>query len=189
MTRHWWVVLAVVVLGIGGWTYSASRPQSNQSVSPSPSGGSLNSADGDQKQPLDPDSSGGSSIFVPTGQKIAVNYYQSTAAAYQAAKEAKRPIFLYFFANWCPTCAEQEPRVVALMNGLSAQLSQVVAFRVNFNDSETDSQEKKLADELGVRYQHTMFVLNGQNQTVKKFLGKTSDSDLLAAFKKALLTG
>lgn len=183
MTRYWYLAVVAALIA-GGWAYSISRStpsQTNESKLPDRT---LNSADGDQKLPAAStvDSEG---LFVAAGVKIAKNYYQYSKADYQAASSAKRPIFLYFYANWCPTCAEQEPRVVAMMNGISDGLDQVVAFRVNFNDSDTDSEEKKLAEEFGVRYQHTMFVINRSGQTVKKFLGRAENSDILNAFKQA----
>ena len=38
-----------------------------------------------------------------------------------------------------------------------------IGFRVNYNDSDTDTNEEALAREFGVAYQHTkVFVKNGQ---------------------------
>lgn len=39
----------------------------------------------------------------------------------------------------------------------------VIGFRVNYNDDQTDNEEKALAREFGVAYQHKkVFVKNGQ---------------------------
>ena len=39
----------------------------------------------------------------------------------------------------------------------------VIGFRVNYNDDQTDNDEKNLAKQFGVAYQHTkVFVKNGQ---------------------------
>jgi len=39
----------------------------------------------------------------------------------------------------------------------------VIGFRVNYNDNQTDNDEKNLAKQFGVAYQHTkVFVKNGQ---------------------------
>ncbi len=122
--------------------------------------------------------------FTAKGVKITDNYYEYSAADYAAARAAHRPIFLYFYANWCPTCAAQEPIVKQLMSEISdeSKLDNVIAFRVNYNDNATDKDEEKLANEFGVRYQHTMFVLNQDGQTNKKFLGQTDKETLRAAF-------
>jgi hypothetical protein len=51
----------------------------------------------------------------------------------------------------------------------------VVALRVNYNDSDTDEDEKALAKEFGVTYQHTMFFIGRDGQTKKKAIGKITD--------------
>lgn len=83
-------------------------------------------------------------------------------ADYNQALAAKKLVVLYFYANWCPTCKAEFPLAEAAFNQLTSD--QVVGFRVNFNDSETDQSEKDLAREFGVPYQHTkVFVKNGQS--------------------------
>jgi len=124
--------------------------------------------------------------FTPTGKKIAQNYFEYTDADYINAKQAKRPIFLFFYANWCPTCAKQEPVVVDMMNGLTGNQQKIVAFRVNYNDNATSDEERKIADQFGVRYQHTMFVLDGNGVQLEKFLSQKSKEDILKAFAPAL---
>jgi len=123
--------------------------------------------------------------FTAQGTKIATNYYQYSSADYDAARLAKKPIFLYFYANWCPTCAAQEPIVRQLMDQISdeSKLDDFVAFRVNFNDSDTDKDETALSKTFGVSYQHTMFVLDENGTQIKKLLGQTS----LESLKSALL--
>ena len=120
--------------------------------------------------------------FVATGKQIAKNYFEFNKTDYVAAKQAKRPIFLFFYANWCPTCAKQEPVVVDMMNGLQGENSQIVAFRVNYNDKATDADEREMADQFGVRYQHTMFAIDANGVQIKKFLGETSKEEILTAF-------
>jgi thioredoxin 1 len=124
--------------------------------------------------------------FSPTGAQLAKNYYEYNEADYLAARKASKPIFLYFYANWCPTCAAQEPVIVEMMDSADSKYENVVAFRVNFNDNATDADEKKLARDFGVRLQHTMFVLDKQGQTEEKFLGDTSSAKILAAFDQVI---
>jgi len=84
-----------------------------------------------------------------------------TAADYNAAKQTDKLIILYFYANWCPICAEEFPHVQAAFNELSSD--RVIGFRVNFNDNQTDADEIALARQYGVPYQHTkVFIKNGQ---------------------------
>jgi len=115
-------------------------------------------------------------------EKLANNYFIFSKEAYETARSYKRPIFLFFYANWCPTCAKQEQIVVDTFNSL--EKNSIIGFRVNFNDNDTSSDEKDLAREFGVRYQHTMFVFNQDGEETKKFLGQTEKDTLTAAFNQ-----
>jgi thiol-disulfide isomerase/thioredoxin len=84
-----------------------------------------------------------------------------TEADYEIAQKSGKLVVLYFYANWCPICREEFPKMQAAFNQLSNP--NVIAFRVNYNDDQTDAAEKALAREHGVAYQHTkVFVKNGQ---------------------------
>lgn len=79
---------------------------------------------------------------------------------YDSALGSDKLIVLYFYANWCPICRAEFPLMQAAFDDLKND--QVIGFRVNYNDSDTDSDEKALAKQFGVAYQHTkVFVKNG----------------------------
>jgi thiol-disulfide isomerase/thioredoxin len=82
---------------------------------------------------------------------------------YDVAAKTDKLIILYFYANWCPICREEVPNaLIPAFQELSGN-SMVIGFRVNYNDSDTDGDERNLARELGVAYQHTkVFVKNGR---------------------------
>lgn len=81
---------------------------------------------------------------------------------YEKALKSNKTILLYFYANWCPICKEETSNALyPYFNELNNP--QVIGFRVNYNDNETDNNEKSLAREFGVAYQHTKVILkNGQ---------------------------
>lgn len=85
-----------------------------------------------------------------------------TKADYDAAIKTDKLVVLYFYANWCPICkAEVVNSLYPAFNELNTD--KVVGFRVGYNDNETDADEKNLAKQFGVAYQHTkVFVKNGQ---------------------------
>lgn len=84
-----------------------------------------------------------------------------TKADYDAAVKSDKLVVLYFYANWCPICKAEFPVMQKTFNELSTD--KVIGFRVNYNDDQTDNDEKNLAKEFGVAYQHTkVFVKNGQ---------------------------
>lgn len=78
----------------------------------------------------------------------------------QAVAEGKL-VVLYFYANWCPICKKEFPKMRAAFDQVS--YGDVVGFRVNFNDNETSEAEEGLARTYGVAYQHTkVFIKNGE---------------------------
>lgn len=84
-----------------------------------------------------------------------------TKTDYDAAVKSDKLVVIYFYANWCPICKAEFPQAQATFNKLTTD--KVVGFRVNYNDSDTDNDEKALASQFGVAYQHTkVFVKNGK---------------------------
>ncbi len=84
-----------------------------------------------------------------------------TKADFDAALASNKLVVLYFYANWCPLCRAEFPKMQEAFVELSD--NSVVGFRVNFNDNETSADEEALAREYGVAYQHTkVFIKNGE---------------------------
>ncbi len=82
-------------------------------------------------------------------------------ADYDSAAASDELVVLYFYATWCPICRAEEPELRAAFNDLDR--SDVIGFRVNFNDGDTDADERALAQQYQVPYQHTkVFIKNGQ---------------------------
>ena len=82
-------------------------------------------------------------------------------ADYDAAVKSDKLVILYFYANWCPICRVEFPVMQKVFNELTTD--KVLGFRVNYNDDQTDNDEKNLARTFGVAYQHTkVFVKNGK---------------------------
>jgi thiol-disulfide isomerase/thioredoxin len=88
-----------------------------------------------------------------------INFNESD---YLTAIESDKLVVLYFFANWGPICKVE--LADALYPAFESIIdSNTVAFRVNFNDNQTDSFEKDLARKYAVSYQHTkIFVRDGE---------------------------
>jgi len=80
---------------------------------------------------------------------------------YENAIANEKLVVLYFYANWCPICKAEFPLMQKAFNELDTD--KVIGFRVNYNDNQTDNDEKNLAKQFGVAYQHTkVFVKNGK---------------------------
>jgi len=84
---------------------------------------------------------------------------------YDNALEENKIVVLYFYANWCPLCKEEFPKMTQVFNSLSSD--KLIGFRVNFNDSQTDDNEKELASEFGVAYQHTKVIIKNRERIMK----------------------
>lgn len=85
---------------------------------------------------------------------------------FDRAVASNTPILLYFYANWCPECKRETAQ--ALYPAFDRLRSErdaldVVGFRVNFNDSDTDERETALARAYGVAYQHTKVLIKNGN--------------------------
>lgn len=165
-------ILILVVIGLNLAADKVNEGQTNSSTKvPFATSSATTATDAVQPQPV--------TINSP---KLASNYFVYERSEYEKAKAANRPVYLFFYANWCPTCAAQEPLTVETFNSLTN--SNLIGFRVNFNDSDTSEDEKELAKEFGVRYQHTMFTLDSSGKQIDKFLGATTEAALKQSFAK-----
>lgn len=158
------LVVASVIVVIGVVVYAQLR--TNDSLPQVPSYPSITPVVV-QKPVVTPVSVPASSSQAPvvyTGQVLAggqATLLDFTKADYDKALASENLIVLYFYANWCPICQAEFPVMQSAFHELSS--GNVIGFRVNFNDNQTDEFEKALAREHGVAYQHTkVLVKNGQ---------------------------
>jgi len=84
---------------------------------------------------------------------------------YDKAVVSGKLVLLYFYADWCPICKAEFPKMQAAFNGLATD--QVTGFRVNYKDNFTDADEVALAKQFGVAYQHTKVFVKGGSQLSK----------------------
>ena len=96
-------------------------------------------------------------------------------------------VFLDFYANWCPICKAEEPAIKTAFNELdAADAEKVVGFRVNYNDDQTDADEKALAKKFGIAYQHTKIVIMPDGKVLSRTLEQQSKQEVLDQIKEAI---
>ncbi len=104
-------------------------------------------------------------------------------ADYEAVSKSGKLVVLYFYANWCPVCKAEFPKMQSAFNNLGT--SAVVGFRVNFDDNETDADEVALARKFGVTYQHTkVFLKNGTRPD--RFLDSWDETRYMSEINKRI---
>jgi thiol-disulfide isomerase/thioredoxin len=95
-----------------------------------------------------------------------LRYLNYSTANFDQSRDKIRVLF--FYASWCPTC---RPADTDFTNNMSQIPEDVVVFRVNYNDPDTDQDEKDLAEQYGITYQHTFVQIDALGQAVKKWNG------------------
>lgn len=122
-----------------------------------------------------------------TGKKLAgtsSQYLEFTQADYVQAQKDGKIIFLDFYADWCPICRAEAPAIQEGFDNLNNE--NVVGFRVNFKDAQTDDAEKALAKEFNIPTQHTKVVLKDGKEILRS--SDAWDADTFASEMKTVLT-
>jgi len=104
-------------------------------------------------------------------------YVEYSKASLDKAGNNRR--VLYFYASWCPTCKPADADLEANKDRIP---NDVTVIRVNYNDPETDQEEKELAKKYSITYQHTFVQIDSQGNEVTKWNGGKTD-ELIAKIK------
>jgi thioredoxin 1 len=104
-------------------------------------------------------------------------YIEYSQDAFLQNSSKKRVLF--FYASWCPICV---PADKDFRENAAKIPEDVVLIRVNYNDPETDQEEKDLAKKYAVTYQHTFVQIDSAGNEVTKWNGGQTD-ELLTNLK------
>ncbi len=166
MSKNWMITIIVVALAIFGYFYSQSGK--------------------DKMVPKD--TMVKEEVMVKTDDamvkeddkmmKESSRYLPFTPAVLAQASSTRR--VLYFYASWCSTCI---PANADFEKNVSQIPSDVTVIRVNYNDPETDAQEKALAIKYAVTYQHTFVQIDSEGKVLTIWNGGAT-KELLAKIKK-----
>ncbi len=98
-------------------------------------------------------------------QPLAKDYYRYDKVAYEQALSEGKVVFLDFYASWCPICNAEKPGILQAFNELD--YPNVIGFQVHYNDGETNDDDRAIAREFGITYQHTKVLLRDGNVALK----------------------
>ena len=109
-------------------------------------------------------------IAAPKKAVLTDRYQEYSSTTFDNSANNRRVLF--FFASWCPTCIPADKNFRESVNRIPED---VTVLRVNYNDPETDAEEKALAQKYGITYQHTFVQIDGQGKEITKWNGGQID--------------
>ena len=179
------IVVAIAVVGLGAYTFSqnSSKSQSmmkkdeammtKEETSMEPTNAMMKKDDSAMEGNKMMDDEKNSSA-----KKMADSrYVQYSKSALDHASGNRR--ILFFYASWCPTCRPADESFTQNVNKIPED---VTLIRVNYNDPETDQEEKDLAKKYHVTYQHTFVQIDSTGKEITKWNGGQID-ELLSNIK------
>jgi thioredoxin 1 len=173
-------VVVVIALGIGVFAFSRTTTQSDSTMKKDEAMMPKKDATMEQKDAMmkkDDASMQASDDKMMGDKKMTSRYVEYSKEALDKVASKRRVLF--FYASWCPTC---KPADANFTQNASKIPEDVTLIRVNYNDPETDQEEKDLAKKYGITYQHTFVQIDGSGKEVTKWNGGQID-ELLSKIK------
>lgn len=156
------VVAVIVFVGVGA-VYYINQPYSFLNLTPTVS-----------DQVFD---SGNPDPTLQTDQSFTDNYLEYSSQVFTSSRDKKR--VLYFFADWCPECKEADADFKASSSKIPAD---IIIFRTNYRDTQTNDEEERLAVKYKITYQHTFVQVDENGNEITKWNGGGLDN-LLSKIK------
>jgi thiol-disulfide isomerase/thioredoxin len=104
-------------------------------------------------------------------QMTPTKYTPYSPVVFDAASSTRRVLF--FYASWCGECRPVDAELTKRLDDIPED---VTVIRVNYNDPDTDQNEKDLAVGYGVTYQHTFVQIDSDGKEVEKWNGGGLDT-------------
>ncbi len=119
----------------------------------------------------------GATVSLITAGARAAPAQPFTAAAFEAAKKADRPILIDITASWCPVCKVQKPILAKFL--AQPRFSEMVAFEVDFD------AQKDVVRSFDTRMQSTLIVFRGADE-LGRTVGDTQEKSIESLLSMAV---
>ncbi len=164
-------VLIVLLGGIGAYAFVMSPFSARTEMNPAQNETTPDLLDTNQMpeptpQTTETSDTTNSAESAESPQNDTNQYIEFTPEALAASSDTKRVLF--FYANWCPTCAQANTRFTNNPAGIPENTTVI---RVNYNDTDTSAEEKALADTYNITYQHTFVQIDASGEAVTRWNG------------------
>ncbi len=172
------LIVVVAVLGIGGFMYSRTSNKTDSMVKEDEAMIPKEEMGTEQTDAMmKKDDSASEGVKMMDDKTVVSRYVHYGQSALDSASNNRRVLF--FYASWCPTC---KPADASFTQNASKIPEDVTLVRVNYNDPDTDQEEKDLAKKYGITYQHTFVQIDSAGKEVTKWNGGQID-ELLSNIK------
>jgi len=159
------IVVVVAVLGIGAFSLSQKSSETDSMISKENT--VMKDTDGIMKK----------DDKMAADKLISSRYVEYSKATLDNASSTRR--ILFFYASWCPTCKAAD---ASFKENESKIPEDVTLIRVNYNDPDTDQEEKDLAKKYSITYQHTYVQIDETGKEITLWNGGQID-ELLSTMK------
>ena len=182
MVKNKWAGIIILVLALGAGFYffhkSSAKPQFKEGAS------EKEAQEKSRTQENQGKSSEGKVVEGYTGRVLAgtkAPFIIFNLPDYEKALKDNKVIVLDFFANWCPECRAEAPQLHAGFDALNSD--KVIGFRVNYNDTDTDKDERDLAGKYAITFQHTKIIIKNGKEFSKSVITWDKETFLLEVNK------
>jgi len=157
------IVAIIAILGIGAFTLSQKSSEPDSMTKKDEAMMQKDNLDAMMKKD---DSAMEKDDKMMDDKMMSSRYVEYSKEAFNKASSTRRVLF--FYASWCPTC---RPADANFKENESDIPNDVTLIRVNYNDPDTDQEEKDLAKKYGITYQHTYIQIDASGKEITKWNG------------------
>jgi len=156
-------VIGLGILVVGGFLFFQQSSKANSMMQKEEA---MMKAEVTQEEEMMKEDTKQEESMMPKDAMADSRYVEYSKTAFEKASSRKRVLF--FYASWCPTCIQADNSISENKESLPQDLTVI---RVNYNDPETDQEEKDLAKMYGITYQHTFVQIDEMGTEVSKWNG------------------